>query len=108
MPVLAPRVLTPMTVGQQAVGVLTFDGGVPPDGAVASDNPAVCPVSLASDGITWTAGPSLAEGIANMTYTGTSVAPLSGPSLVPAVVITIQAVPVAETGSFNEDTAVIT
>jgi hypothetical protein len=99
--------LPTMNVGQSATAAMTFSGGVPTDGVVASDNLTVATVSLAADGITWTVA-VVGPGTANMTYTGTSVAPLVGPCVVPPVVITGQAAAVAETGSFNEGSAVIT
>jgi len=96
-----------MSPGQQAVGVLTFDEGPPTDGAVASDNTAVATVTLAADLITWTVI-AVANGTANVTYTGTSLPPDVGPAMVAPMVVTVQAAPVAEHGDFNSDTAVIT
>jgi hypothetical protein len=98
-----------LEVGQTAVGHLTFDEVTPPaDGAVASDNAAVCPITLAADMMTWTAGPALAVGTANFSYTGTSVTPDVGPAVVPMLTTTVIAVPVAEHGDFNPAGAVIT
>jgi len=99
--------LPTLTVGQQAVNALTFSAAPPPDGAVASDNAAVATIALAADMVTWTVV-AVSPGTANMTYTGTSVAPLVGPCVVAPMVVIVQAVPVAETGDFNPDTAVIT
>ncbi len=98
-----------LEVGQTAVGKLTFDEVTPPaDGAVASDNPAVCPISLAADMMTWTAGPALTVGTSNFSYTGTSAAPDVGPAVVPMLTTTVIAVPLAEHGDFNPAGAVIT
>ncbi len=98
-----------LEVGQTAVGKLTFDEPTPPaDGAVMSDNPAVCPIMLAADMMTWTAGPALAVGTANFSYTGTSAAPDVGPAVVPMLTTTVIAVPLAEHGDFNPAGAVIT
>jgi len=98
-----------LEVGQTAVGMLKFDEITPPaDGAVSSDNAAVCPISLAADKVTWTAGPALAVGMANFMYTGTSAAPDVGPAVVAPLVTTVIAVPVAEHGDFDPTTAVIT
>jgi hypothetical protein len=92
-----------LEVGQTAgPGTMTFNEPTPPaDGAVFSDNPAVCPISLAADGVTWTCGPALSVGVANMSYTGTSAPPDVGPVVVPNMVVTVVAVPVAEQGDFN-------
>lgn len=98
-----------LEIGQTAVGALTFDEITPPaDGAVASDNAAVCPITLAADMVTWTAGPALAVGIVNFSYTGTSASPDVGPAVVPMLTTTVIAVPVAEHGDFNPAGAVIT
>jgi hypothetical protein len=98
-----------LEVGQTAVGKLTFDEINPPaDGAVISDNPSVCPISLAADMVTWTLGPALAVGSGNANYSGTSTAPDTGPAVVPAMTFTVVAVPVAEHGDFDPTHAVIT
>ena|ERR1700739_4505561 len=117
-----PNLLKPITlevkmsvlhleVGQTAVGKLTFDETTAPtDGAVASDNPAVT-VSLAADHITWTCvavSVTAANTPANITYTGTSVAPDVGPAIVPPMLVTVVPVPVAEHGDFDPTHAVIT
>jgi hypothetical protein len=100
-----------LEVGQTAVGALSFDEITPPtDGAVASDNAAVT-ISLAADHVTWTAvGVSVtaANTPANITYTGTSVAPDVGAAIVPPMMVTVVAVPVAEHGDFNPMGATIT
>jgi hypothetical protein len=100
-----------LEIGQTAVGVLSFDEITPPtDGAVASDNPAVT-ISLAPDHVTWTAIAVAVTALntpANITYTGTSVAPDVGAAVVPAMMVTVVPVPVAEHGDFNPMGAVIT
>jgi hypothetical protein len=100
-----------LEVGQTAVGTLSFDEITPPtDGAVASDNPAVT-ISLAPDHVTWTAvaaSVTASNTPANITYTGTSVAPDVGAAIVPAMMVTVVPVPVAEHGDFNPTGAVIT
>jgi hypothetical protein len=97
-----------LEVGQTAVGTMTFDEPTPPaDGAVASDNPAVATISFAPDNITWTCN-AVSVGVANMTYTGTSALPDVGPAVVPPMVVTVVAVPVAEHGDFSPSGAVIT
>jgi len=99
--------LANMTPGQHATGTLTFSGGTPADGAVTSDNPAIATISLAADLASWTVI-AVGPGSYNMSYTGTSVAPLVGPCAVPPMSGTVEAAAVAETGSFNEGSAVIT
>lgn len=100
-----------LEVGQTAVGVCTFSEPTPPpDGAIASDNPAVT-VSLAADHETWTCvavSPTAANTPANVTYTGTSVPPDVGPVQVAPMMVTVVPVPVAETGDFNPSGATIT
>jgi hypothetical protein len=100
-----------LKVGQTAVSDLTFDEITPPlDGAIASDNPAVT-ISLAPDHVTWTAvavSVTAPNTPANITYTGTSVAPDVGPAVVPPMLVTVVPVPVAEHGDFNPMGAVIT
>lgn len=97
-----------LEVGQTAVGMLTFDEPAPPaDGAVASDMPAVATISLGADLETWTLV-AMSVGTANVTYTGTSAPPDVGPAVVPPMVVTVVAVPVAEHGDFNPTGAVIT
>ena len=75
-----------LEVGQTAVGKLTFDEITPPpDGAVASDNPAVT-ISLDPDELTWhcvAVSPTAANVPAVCSYTGTSTAPDAGPAIVP-------------------------
>lgn len=101
-----------LQVGQTAVGKLTFDETTaPPDGAVASDNPAVTIALDPTDHITWTAfGASVtaANTPASCTYSGTSVPPDTGPAIVPPMMVTVVPVPVAEHGDFDPATAVIT
>jgi hypothetical protein len=98
-----------LVVGQTATGVLTFSEPTPPpDGAVTSDNPAACPISLDGDFVTWHAGPAASAGVANFSYTGTSVAPDAGPAVVQPISCSVTAAPVAETGSFNPGGATIT
>ena len=101
----------PMSVAQMTVGdpprsgKLTFsEPGAPANGAVASDNPVVASISLdPTDHVTWTitlaagGGP----GVCNITYTGTSDPPDSGPVIVEPLVLTVVAVPPQETGQFN-------
>jgi hypothetical protein len=97
-----------LVVGQTAVGKLTFDETTPPtDGAVMSDNPAVATIMLDPDMVTWTSV-AMAVGSANVTYTGTSVDPDVGPAVVPPMMVTVTAAPVAETGDFDPSHAVIT
>jgi hypothetical protein len=98
-----------MTVGDPPhSGVLTFsEPGAPTDGAVMSDNAAVATVALAPDMITWTitlvppVAPADGSGVANITYTGTSSPPDVGPVVVEPLVLTVVAMPAAETGQFN-------
>jgi hypothetical protein len=98
-----------LVVGQTATGTLTFSETTPPpDGAVASDNPSACPISLAADKVTWSAGPAASPGVANFSYTGTSVAPDAGPAVVQPISCSVTAAPVAETGNFNAGGATIT
>lgn len=95
-------------VGQTAVGKLTFDETTPPtDGAVASDNPAVATIALDADMVTWTCV-AVSVGTANVTYTGTSVAPDAGAAVVPPMIVTVTAAPVAEHGDFDPSAATIT
>jgi hypothetical protein len=92
-----------LEVGQTAgPQKMTFDEPTPPaDGAVASDNPAVATITLdPTDHQSWTVV-ALSVGIANMSYTGTSASPDVGPAVVPNMVVTVVAVPVAEHGDFN-------
>lgn len=94
-----------VVVGHGKKGVMTFDEPTPPaDGAVASDNEAVATISLDPDMVTWTVQ-GVALGDANMSYTGTSVAPDVGPAVVPNMIVHVVAAPVAETGDFNPATA---
>jgi len=103
-----PMSVIQLEVGQTAVGKLTFDEPAPPaDGMVASDTPAVATISLGSDLETWTLV-AVSVGTANITYTGTSAPPDVGPAVVPPMVVTVVAVPVAEQGDFNPSGAVIT
>ena len=99
-------------VGQTAVGKLVFDEITPPtDGAVATDNAAVTISLNPTDHMTWTcvAVSVTAPGApANVSYTGTSVAPDAGPAVVPPMAVTVVPVPVAEHGDFDPATAVIT
>jgi hypothetical protein len=101
-----------MTAGDPPhTGVLTFSepGPPPADGAVFSDNLGLATVALAADLVTWTitlvagGGPvaGAAPMIANITYTGTSVPPDAGPVQVAPLVLTVVAIPAAETGQFN-------
>jgi hypothetical protein len=88
--------------------MFTFSESTPPsDGAVMSDNPAVATISLDADMVTWTCV-GVSPGMANMTYTGTSAPPDAGPAQVAPMVVTVVAVPVAETGDFNPGGATIT
>jgi hypothetical protein len=98
-----------LEVGQTAVGKMTFDEITPPvDGAVASDAGGVATIELdPTDHVTWTCK-AMAVGMANISYTGTSVAPDVGPAVVPMMVVTVVAVPVAEHGDFDPTHAVIT
>ena len=98
-----------LEVGQKAVHAMTFDEPSPPaDGAVASDNPAVATISLdPTDHLTWTCT-AVSVGTANISYTGTSASPDVGAAVVPNMVVTVVAVPVAEHGDFNPAGAVIT
>ena len=95
-------------VGNQAVGKLSFDEPTPPaDGAVMSDNPAVATISLDADMMTWTCM-AISVGMGTVTYTGTSVGPDTGPAVVPPMIVTVTAAPVAEHGDFDPGSAVIT
>ena len=98
-----------LEVGQKAVAPMVFSepGPPPSDGVVASDNPAVATIALASDMLTWTCI-AFSVGTCNMTYTGTSVSPDVGPVVVLPMVVTVTAVPVAEGGDFTPGGAVIT
>src|ERR1700747_3538992 len=97
-----------LEVGQTAVGVATFSEATPPaDGAVLSDTPAVATISLGADLETWTCV-GVSVGTATMTWTGTSAPPDVGPVQVAPMVVTVVAVPVAETGDFNPTGATIT
>ena len=97
-----------LEVGQTAVGVATFSEPTPPaDGAVTSDTPAVATISLGSDMETWTCV-GVSVGTATMTWTGTSAPPDVGPVQVAPMVVTVVAVPAAETGDFNPTGATIT
>jgi hypothetical protein len=101
---LTPR---PDGTGQTAVGVLTFDEATPPaDGAVMSDNPAVATASLDADMVTWTVT-YVGNGMANISYTGTSAPPDVGPAVVAPIAIICSDAPVAEMGNFNPDAAVV-
>jgi hypothetical protein len=107
LPPVVLATLTPSAPGNQAVGVMTFDEGPPTDGAIVSDNPAVATASLAADLITWTVV-GVSVGNCTVSYTGTSLPPDVGPVEVAPMAVTVAAAPVAETGNFNPDTAVIT
>jgi hypothetical protein len=97
-----------LEVGQTAVGMMTFDEPTPPvDGAVVSDMPAVATIDLAADHKTWTCM-ALSVGVATISYTGTSVTPDVGAAVVPPMVVTVVAVPVAEHGDFDPTHAVVT
>ncbi|HUE67178.1 MAG TPA: hypothetical protein VMP38_03275 [Candidatus Acidoferrum sp.] len=97
-----------LEVGQTAVGKLTFDETTAPaDGAVVSDTPTVATIVLAPDKMTWTCV-AMAVGVANISYTGISAPPDVGPAIVPNMVVTVIAVPVAEHGDFDPTHAVIT
>lgn len=90
-----------LEVGQIHDSTMTFnEPSPPPDGAVSSDNPAVATIVLDADRITWHAT-AVSVGVANMSYTGTSALPDVGPVVVPNLVLTVVAVPVAEQGDFN-------
>ena len=103
-----PMSVMQLEVGQTATGAMTFDEPTPPaDGAVVSDNAAVATIALAADHVTWTCV-AVAVGTANISYTGTSAAPDVGAAVVPPMVVTVVAVPLAEHGDFNPTGAVIT
>jgi hypothetical protein len=86
---------------------MTFDEIDPPaDGAVASDSDSIT-VSLDADNVTWTVVAN-SVGIATVSYTGTSVAPDVGSAVVPPMVVTVVAVPVAEHGDFDPQDATVT
>lgn len=98
-------------VGQTAAnGTLTWSepgaAGVPSDAALVSDNPGVCPITLNPDG-TWTAGPAVAPGVANINATGTSAPPDVGPIVADPMVVTVSTRPAAETVVFNPTTATV-
>lgn len=97
-----------LVMGQKADGKMKFDEIDPPaDGAVASDNAAVATIALDStDHVTWTCM-SVGVGTANITYTGTSAAPDVGAAVVPPMIVTVTAAPVAEHGDFDPTDAVI-
>jgi hypothetical protein len=97
-----------LVVGQTAVGKLTFDEPNPPaDGAVTSENTGVATISLGADLVTWTCV-AVAVGTANMDYTGTSASPDVGAAVVPPMIVTVTAAPVAEMGDFDPANATIT
>src|SRR5258708_272857 len=96
-----------LVVGQTATGHMVFDETTPPlDGLAVSDNLAVATIALdQTDFVTWKAV-ALAPGVANISYTGTSVAPDVGPAEVRPMIVTVTAIPVAEHGDFNPANAV--
>ena len=97
-----------LEVGQTAVGTATFSEPQPPaDGTVTSDTPAVATISLGADLATWTCV-GVSVGTATMNWAGTSAPPDVGPVQVAPMIVTVVAVPTAETGDFNPTGAVIT
>lgn len=85
--------------------MLTFsEPGAPTDGAVAGDNDAVATMALnPSDRASWiiTLTPGGSPGVVNFSYSGTSDPPDSGAVVVEPLVLTVVALPSAETGQFN-------
>src|SRR6266702_1276155 len=92
-----------LIVGQTAVGSLTFDEiDPPPDGAVSSADPSLVTITLDADHVTWTCvGAAVTLAPVAVTFAGTSAPPDVGPAVVPPMMVTVTAAPVAEHGDFN-------